>query len=87
MTKLKCQGNFFFWSLSCHSPLQFMVSKHSASDAEEAKLERQLQQDAQNAHQSNSNSSERRPFSDLDLTPATSKALDAMGFKLSLIHI
>lgn len=58
-----------------------MVSKHSASDAEEAKLERQLQQDAQNAHQSNSNSSERRPFSDLDLTPATSKALDAMGFK------
>ena len=81
MTKLKCQGNFFFWSLSCHSPLQFMVSKHSASDAEEAKLERQLQQDAQNAHQSNSNSSERRPFSDLDLTPATSKALDAMGFK------
>lgn len=58
-----------------------MVSKHSASDAEEAKLERQLQQDAQNVHESKQNSSERKPFSDLDLTPATSKALDAMGFK------
>lgn len=58
-----------------------MVSKHSTSDAEEAKLERQLQQDAQNANESKSNPSERKPFSDLDLTPATSKALDAMGFK------
>ena len=57
------------------------MAKHAAPDAEEARLERELQQDAKKAEASSEKLPDRKPFTALDLTPATSKALDAMGFK------
>ncbi|KAL4401094.1 ATP-dependent RNA helicase [Malassezia pachydermatis] len=58
-----------------------MAGKHHGIDAEESKLERELQQDTENAERENETPKERKPFSELDLTPGTAKALEAMGFK------
>ena len=61
------------------------MAKHAAPDAEEARLERELQQDAKKAEASSEKLPDRKPFTALDLTPATSKALDAMA--VSYTHL
>lgn len=75
---------FFFLCMQGSFPdirFETIMAKHAAPDAEEARLERELQQDAKKAEASSEKLPDRKPFTALDLTPATSKALDAMGFK------
>ncbi|CCU99981.1 unnamed protein product [Malassezia sympodialis ATCC 42132] len=57
-----------------------MVAKHTGADAEETKLERELQNDVNEAEKRSEGPAERRPFSELDLTPGTAQALERMGF-------
>ncbi|WFD22921.1 RNA helicase [Malassezia equina] len=58
-----------------------MVAKHMGADAEETKLERELQKDVSEAENRSDAPAERQPFSTLDLTPGTAQALERMGFK------
>ncbi|WFD19316.1 RNA helicase [Malassezia caprae] len=58
-----------------------MVAKHMGADAEESKLERELQNDVNEAEKKSDVPVERPPFSTLDLTSGTAQALERMGFK------
>lgn len=58
-----------------------MVAKHMGADAEETKLERELQNDVNETEKRGDAPVERKPFTALDLTPGTAQALERMGFK------
>lgn len=80
MTKQIFRCDEIFGSSPPTTTLAAMVAKHTGADAEETKLERELQNDVNEAEKRSDGPAERRPFSELDLTPGTAQALERMGF-------
>lgn len=80
MTKQIFRCDEIFGSSPSTTTLAAMVAKHTGADAEETKLERELQNDVNEAEKRSDGPAERRPFSELDLTPGTAQALERMGF-------
>ena len=80
MTKQIFRCDEIFGSSPPTTTLAAMVAKHTGADAEETKLERELQNDVNEAEKRSEGPAERRPFSELDLTPGTAQALERMGF-------
>lgn len=80
MTKQIFRCDEIFGSSPSTTTLAAMVAKHTGADAEETKLERELQNDVNEAEKRSEGPAERRPFSELDLTPGTAQALERMGF-------